>query len=161
MSLQVLQVAQAAIVDRWLAAATSAYGGLIAQQAATERDPFRNPIGHALRQSMTALVGEFFGAMDAAAVGAAFADIMALRSIQDLSAEQAIGFVFALRGIAREEAPEMKAAEAEARVDRFALSAFTQYLACRERLAELKLNEQLRNVGVARRRAAHEGGTVT
>ncbi|MDE3115077.1 MAG: RsbRD N-terminal domain-containing protein [Pseudomonadota bacterium] len=146
------------VLERWIAAAAEVYGGLIAGHAVGERDPFRNPIGHTLRINLAALVREFFGAMDAAAVDAAFAEIMALRSIQDLSVERAVGFVFALRGIARDETPERDPAEAEARIDRLALSAFRQYLACRERLAELKLNEQLRALGVARLRAAHNRG---
>ena len=146
------------VLERWLAAAAEVYGGLIAGHAVSERDPFRNPIGHALRINLAVLVREFFGVMDAAAVDAAFAEIMALRSIQDLPVERAVGFVFALRGIARDEAPETDSTEAETRIDRLALSAFRQYLACRERLAELKLNEQLRALGVARLRAAHNRG---
>ena len=149
------------VLERWLAAAAAAYGGLIAEHAVGERDPFRNPIGHRLRVHMAALAAEVFGAMDTAAIDAAFAEIMALRSIQDLSAQQAVGFVFALRGILHEEVPEMDRAEADARVDRLGLSAFAQYLVCRERLAELKLNEQLRDFGVARLRAARSRGTLT
>ena len=151
-------VTPATVEERWLAAAATVSGGLIAAHTLTERDPFRNPIGHVLRRNLAALVREFFGAMDEAAIDAAFGEIMALRSIQDLSVERAVGFVFRLRGIVREEAPQMQPAEAEARIDRLAISAFTQYLACRERLADLKLNEQLRALGVARRRAAHRGG---
>jgi hypothetical protein len=147
------------VLECWLAAAAEVYGGLIAEHAVGERDPFRNPIGHTLRLNLTVLVHEFFGSMDTAAVDAAFGEIMALRSIQDLSPERAVGFVFALRGIVR-ETPELDAAEAGARVDRLALSAFRQYLACRERLAELKLNEQLRAFGVARLRAAHNRGAL-
>ena len=149
--------ALAIVEERWLAAAAAVYGGLIGKHAVTESDPFRNPIGHTLRRSLGALAREFFGPMDEAAIDAAFGEIMALRSIQDLSLERAVGFVFRLRGIAREEVPQMDAAEAEARIDRLALSAFAQYLACRERLAALRLNEQLRAIGVDRRRAARGG----
>ena len=147
----------AIVEERWLAAAAAVYGGLIAGHAVAERDPFRNPIGHTLRRNIAALTREFLGAMDAVAIDAAFGEIMSIRSIQDLSVERAVGFVFSLRGIAREEAPRMEAAEAEARIDRLALAAFTQYLACRERLVGLRLNEQLRAIGVARLRAAHSG----
>jgi hypothetical protein len=150
----------APILERWLAAAVAVYGGLLAQQAAVERDPFRNPVGHALRRNLGVVLREFRGGMDASAIDTAFADIMSLRSIQDLSVDRAVGFVFSLRDIARDEFPQMEAADIEARVDRLALSAFRQYLGCRERLATLQLNEQLRALGVARRRAAHDGGAV-
>ncbi len=152
--------AAVAVEERWFAAAAAAYGELIAAHASAERDPFRNPIGHSLRQNLAVLVRELFGAMDVAAVDAAFAEIMALRSIQDLSVERAVGFVFALRGIAEDQAPQMPAEDIETRIDRLAVSAFEQYLACRERLAQLRLNEQLRAMGVARRRAARSGGAI-
>lgn len=146
------------VEERWLAAAAAAYGGLIAEHALAGSDPFRNPIGHTLRKNLAALVREFFGSMDEAAIDAAFAEIMALRSIQDLSVERAVGFVFTLRCIAREQAPQMQSTEVEGRIDRLALSAFRQYLACRERLADLKLNEHLRAIGVSRLRAARIPG---
>lgn len=148
----------APILERWLAAAVAVYGGLLAEQAAVERDPFRNPVGHALRRNLAVVLREFLGAMDGAAIDTAFADIMSLRSIQDLSVERAVGFVFTLRSIAHAEVPQLEPAEIDARVDRLALSAFNQYLGCRERLAELKLNEQLRAMGVARRRTARGSG---
>lgn len=141
-------------VERWLAAAVAAYGGALAGQAAAERDPFRNPVGHVLRRNLAVVLQEFLGAMDGSAIDTAFADIMSLRSIQDLSVERAVGFVFELRGIARDEFPQMEARELDRRIDRLALSAFGQYLGCRERLATLRLNEQLRALGVTRRRAA-------
>jgi len=137
------------MLDKWLAIALEAYGGVIAQRAATESDPFRNPIGHVLRANMTILLAELLGAMDPAAVEKAFADIIAVRAIQGLSVEQALGFVYALRGIVRAELPHTDTVELDARIDRLSLAAFTQYVRCRERLSELRFNERLRSLGAA------------
>ena len=88
------QVAEKITVDdgaaEAIAAAAEVYGGMFAEHTIGERDPFRNPIGHTLRVSLTVLVREFFGAMQPTAIDAAFADIMALRSIQALAVEQRV-----------------------------------------------------------------------
>ncbi len=139
--------AHASILEQWLARAADVYGEKIAQRTTTERDPFRNPIGHALRVHLSVLVSELLGAMDASAIAAAFENVIALRAIQDLSVEQALGFVPALRSIVRGELPDADFAEMDARIDRLSLSAVAQYLRCRERLWELRLNERLRALG--------------
>ena len=139
--------ARGSILERWLAGAVAVYGERIGERAANERDPFRNPIGHALRANLEVLVSELLGAMEPSAIAASFENIIALRAIQDLSVEQAIGFVYALRGIVRAELPDADVKEMDARIDRLSLVAFSQYLRCRERLWELRLNERLRALG--------------
>ena len=139
--------ASAAILEQWLARAVGVYGDKVAPLAVAERDPFRNPVGHTLRTHLSLLLHELLGDMDPAAIDASMEQIIAVRTIQDLSVEQAVGFVHELRGVLRHELPQRAAAELDARVDRLALAAFAQFLKCRERLAELRLNEHLRALG--------------
>jgi len=139
--------ASAAILERWLVSAVGVYGETVASLAVAERDPFRNPVGQTLRTHLGVLLGELLGGMDRSAIEASLQQIIAVRAIQDLTLEQAIGFVFALRGVLRRELPEREAAALDERVDQLAFAAFAQYLERRERLAELRLNEQLRALG--------------
>jgi hypothetical protein len=139
--------ASAAILEQWLASAVAAYGEGVAPLAAAERDPFRNPVGATLRRQLAALVDEVVGNMDAAAIDAALEPIIAVRAIQELTLPQAVGFVFALRGILRRELPRRDAAELDARIDALALSAFGQFVRRREQLAELRFNERVRALG--------------
>ena len=138
---------RAAILEQWLAAAVGVYGDKVAPLVLTERDPFRNPVGHALRRHLGLLLSELLGDMDAAAIDASMEQIIAVRAVQELSVEQAVGFVHPLRGILHRELPTSDAAGLDERIDRLVLAAFAQFLRCRERLAELRLNEQLRALG--------------
>jgi hypothetical protein len=139
--------ASAAILEQWLARALGVYGEKVAPLAVAERDPFRNPVGHTLRTHLSRLLHELLGGMDPAVIDASMEQIIAVRAIQDLSVAQALGFVYELRSILRRELPERDAAETDARIDQLSLAAFAQFLKCRERLAELRLNEHLRSLG--------------
>ena len=139
--------AHAPVLEKWLACALETYGEKIAPWAGAEHDPFRNPVGYVLRVNMAAVVAELLGSMDPSAVATAFANIVAVRAVQGLSVEKALGFVYALRGIVRAELPGADIVELDQRIDRLSLAAFAQYLSCRERLLELRLNERLRALG--------------
>jgi hypothetical protein len=135
------------MLEQWLARAVEVYGEKVAPLAVAERDPFRNPVGHTLRTHLGLLLCELQGGMDPAAIDASLEQIMAVRAVQDLSVEQALGFVFELRGILRHERSGPEAAEIDVRLDRLALAAFARFLACRERMAQLRLQEHVRALG--------------
>ena len=139
--------AESAILGRWLTVALAAYGEGIAALALHEADPFRNPVGVRLRAELDVLVRELLGAMDQKAIDAAFAELMAVRAVQDLSAPQALSFIFGLRAIVREELSGAALEPMDARIDQLALAGFVAYLERREQMAELKLNERLRALG--------------
>lgn len=139
--------AQPAIVERWLGAALAVYGEALAASAAREADSFRNPVGSRLRAQIAQLTDELLGGMDGQVIERCFADIMAVRAVQDLTPERALEFVFAARRIVPEVAPRLAPADLEARIDRLALVAFTQYLGQRTRMAELRFEEHRRALG--------------
>jgi len=136
-----------AVLEQWLARAVEVYGEQIVPLAVAERDPFRNPVGTALRQHLEVLLEQLLGPMDAAAIDASVEQIIAVRAIQDMSAADAVGFVFCLREILKRELPGEYAEEMEARIDRLALAAFEHYLGRREQIAELRLQEKIRALG--------------
>jgi hypothetical protein len=138
---------RAGIVERWLGAALAVYGESMAAAAAREGDSFRNPVGSRLRTQLAQLADELLGGMDEQVIERCLAEIMAVRAVQELAPERALEFVFAPRRIVPEVAPGQAPADLEARIDRLALVAFTQYLRQRTRLAELRLEEQRRALG--------------
>ena len=148
----------ASVLEKWLACALEAYGMKIAERALASSDPYRNPIRHVLQVNMATLVSELLGGMDPSTIDKAFTNIVAVRAVQGLTVAQALGFVFRLRDIVRTELPDADPVKLDERIDQFSLAAFAQYLACRERLSELRLNEQLRAFGgpPLRRRDASE-----
>jgi len=138
-----------AILERWFAQAVEAYGEPSVQFLGGEKDRFRNPVGHSLRENLAILVRELLGSMDAAKIQAALAEVIRLRAVQDLPVSQAAGFLFLLRPIVREAMPEADWLPLDGRIDQLALLAFEEYLRCRERLAEIRLNEGRRATGGA------------
>jgi hypothetical protein len=138
------------ILERWIAETIQTYPGAAVPFLSSRDDPFRNPVGHTLRQSLTSLFEQLQANMDAAPVAAALDPIIRIRAVQDLTASQAVGFVFLLKAILHELAPEQDQVSLGARIDQLALLAFDKYVQCREQLAEIRLNEGLRRIPARR-----------
>ena len=134
------------ILERGIADTIRTYPSAAVPFLISENDPFRNPVGHALRQSLTNLFEQLQGNMDASHITPALDAIIRIRAVQDLTASQAVGFVYLLKPILRELAPEHDQVRFADRVDQLALMAFDKYMQCREQLVEIRLNERLRSI---------------
>jgi len=112
-------------------------------------DPFRNPLGHAISQSIGRIYDEIRSAMDEDELLRALDGIIRIRSVQEFTASEAVSFVFDLRPVIRQvvdaelSGPDTLGALAslDSRIDRVALLAFEKYMACREKLHEIRNNE--------------------
>jgi len=150
-----------ALCERWLEAVLGEYGEITAARWRKERDRFANPIGHALSDGLPEL-------LDAVACGrepgeralSALEGIVRIRSVQDLPPSRAVGFVYLLRRVIREElaaelakgAHAAALAEIEERVERLALVAFDMYVELREQMYRLRQEELRRSVASILRR---------
>ncbi len=137
-----------AMLDRWLARALECHGEETVRFLGAEKDPFRNPVGHTLRANLAVLLEQVLGRMEAEPVQAALENIVRIRAVQDLTASQALQFVFQLRPILRQFLTDANYEMLDARVDQLALWAFEEYTRCRERLADLRISESRRGMGV-------------
>jgi hypothetical protein len=151
---------QQAIAERWRGAIIQTYPGLTAEFLRQEKDPFRNPVGAALREGIPCLVAELFGAMDPGKVSQALEGIVRIRAIQDFSPQQAVGFVFELRDILKDAfpAPAEPRGELDKRIDEIALIAFEIFMRCREQVYEVRLSEARRAVGFREKMASRNAG---
>jgi hypothetical protein len=154
-----------AIAERWLHQALAVYPPDALQFYERERDRFANPVGQALRTGTETLLEVLLEEQDPARLRAPLEEILKIRSIQDLTPSQAVGFVFRLKDVVREEIrgevalPTLAAelATFEARVEELTLLAFDVYVKCRELVYELRVHEVKRNVaGLLRRLNAEE-----
>lgn len=136
-----------AILEQWIARTVQSYPQQTTPLLLTEEDPFRNPVGHTLRTSLAILLRELLGDMDADAIAPALDAVIRIRALQDFSASQAAGFVFLLKPILRQQAPQTGLAELDDRVDRLALMAFDTYVRCRDQLADIRAHESRRALG--------------
>ncbi len=136
------------ILEQWIARTIQSYPSTAVPFLSREDDPFRTPVGHTLRQSLTTLFEQLRGSMDAGQIAPALDAIIRIRAVQDLTASQAVGFVFLLKPILRELAPESDQVALNERIDRLALMAFDKYMQCREQLAEIRVSEGRRSFRV-------------
>jgi hypothetical protein len=135
------------LVEQWFVQTLESYPHLASPFLASEKDPFRNPVGHAMRSGMAILLQELLGNMNAANIAPALDMIVRIRVVQDFTPSEAVGFVFLVRSILRGTNPS-RPAMIEAHIDQLALMAFDQYMKCREQIAEVRAREAARRMRV-------------
>lgn len=147
-----------AVVGRWLARVLATYPEQTSRFLAREPDRFRNPVGHALREGLPLLFDEVSGAFDVARIEGVLDEIMHIRAVQDFRASEAVGFIFLLKPILRETLTATGATlEAlDRRIDRLALLAFDLYMRCREKAAQIRINEARRHLFVLEKAAGRK-----
>ena len=128
------------IAERWAERTMASYPAEMLPFLSGEQDPFRNPVGHTLRENLATLARELLGTMDKRAIAPALDALIRLRAVQSFSPAEAVRFVFELRIAIREASgavPELL----QSRIDNLALMAFDQYMTCREQIFELRAKE--------------------
>ncbi len=112
---------------------------------------FNDPIGHILGRDLPVLLDLVLdGEFETPRLKEHLDPLCRLRSVQDYSPSQAIGFVYSLKKVVRESFSKSELSDAtvlaellafESRIDKLAMYAFDIYVACREDLFELKTRE--------------------
>lgn len=151
---------KAAILKKWFDGVADAYAMETSRFLKSQKDPFANPVGNALSLGMDGLLDEFVKGPEREAVIRLLDPIIRIRAIQDFSPSQAVGFIFTLKQIIRDlvrsngkvnATEEMVRLEAE--IDSMALLGFDIYMGCRERLYDIKANQEKTKVFKAFKRA--------
>ena len=151
---QILQARRNAIAQRWLDGALQTYPKDSAALFAREKDPFANPVGHSLREGIQGILDDLLGGRDVEQSSERLRDMMKIRAVQQFTASQAVGFVFLVKEAVRAELGEAAAepqlsqelTKLESQIDRIALAAFDCYVACRQQVYELRVNELKRQI---------------
>jgi hypothetical protein len=139
---------RSAILEKWLEQTLASYPSQTCRFLRNEKDRFRNPVGHTLKEGLATLLDEITGEMDTAKIGPALESIVRLRAVQDFTPAQATGFVLALREILYDNLEGGGAPSWGKRIDDMALLAFDLYMRCREEIHEIKARERQREVFV-------------
>ena len=149
-----------AILEQWLEHTLASYPSQTARFLRNERDRFCNPVGNTLREGLATLLNELTGEMDTSKIRPALESIVRLRAVQDFTAAQAIGFVFALREILYDNLERGGPSTWQKRIDEMALLAFDRYMRCREEIYEIKARERQRGRYVWERMTRREEKTL-
>ena len=150
-----------AIVADWFDLVAKTYAPDTAQFLKKNTDPFTNPMGGYLSTGLSGLFDQLISGLDQETVRPLLDPIVRVRAIQSFSPSKAVAFVFVIKNIVRKHlAIDSKnkslvkdLLEFEDRVDAMSLFAFDIYIQCREKIFELKANEEKERVFKAFKRA--------
>jgi hypothetical protein len=152
------------IVKKWLERIFQTYPETTKRFLAHEKDPFRNPVGHSLKEGLSSLFEGLVRSADMESMKPVLDGIVRIRAVQDLTASQSLAFIFLLKQIVRAESkaellkyPEEFAA-LDGRVDEMGLLAFDLFMNCREQIYEIRANEAKRMAFLLER--THRKGTA-
>jgi len=137
------------ILCRWFELIRGTYPRITSEFLAKQEDRFQNPVGHAIREGIGPIYDQVVSVMDDQELLRALDRIIRIRSVQEFTPSEAVGFVFQLKTVVREvmggqlrELDEWDGlVELESRIDRVALLAFEKYTECREKLHEVRNKE--------------------
>lgn len=117
-------------------------------------DQFGNPVGYTIARAIEVFCDELLGEFKPEVFASQLDEIVRIRAVQDFSPAQAIGFIFSLKRIVREQIEEELTSEEikelyelDSRIDALALMAFNKYVECREKVYDVRLNE-MRNLSM-------------
>ncbi len=157
---RVLEGRQEEIAERWVELVFASYPQETSRFLEREKDPFANPVGRLVREAAGPLVAALGADRPGPEAMRHLDALMRLRSVQDVTAGDAVGVVGLLRravlDVLGDEGGELGAAgmlELSERVERMLLAAFEVFTACREQLHEVRARELARRQASLLRRA--------
>jgi RsbT co-antagonist protein rsbRD N-terminal domain len=150
------------ILKRWLDFIFDTYPEDAQRFLRKQKDSFANPVGSTLSRELETLCLEFLGKADPDRMASALEGIVRIRAIQGFAASEAVAFIFFLKRIIREETDkELREGRLateellalESRLDDLAMQAFDVYMACKEKVFEIRAREAQNHVSGLLRRA--------
>jgi hypothetical protein len=144
---QLLAANRQEILKSWFQATVDSYPAETARFLKNQKDPFANPVGQTTYQSLDALVEALVAGAGREVMAEALDPILRIRAVQTFTPSMATSFVFSLKQIIRQHLPgdgrdagvHMNGMDRQ--IDEMAMAAFDIYVACREKIYELKATE--------------------
>ncbi len=146
---KILIESRAAILHDWFNLVVETYPSETARFLKSQKDPFANPVGRAVRNGVEDLFDELLGGLNREHAGACLDPMIRIRAIQNFTPSEAIGFIFSLKAVIQKiigkKIVEKKLSQEfhafESKIDDLGLIAFDIYMKCREKIYEIKANE--------------------
>lgn len=155
-----LENKKSSIVNKWFEAVIDTYAPDAALFFKNQRDDFLNPVGGTTRSILEKLFELLLKKDDAACIAVTLEPLIKIRAVQKFSPSQAVGFLFILKTIIRNELKkEIKKIEPveltsiDNRIDLLALIGFDIFVQCREKIYDLKTNTERSKIYTAFARA--------
>ncbi|MBU1182367.1 MAG: RsbRD N-terminal domain-containing protein [Pseudomonadota bacterium] len=140
-----------AVIDKWFGVVVDSYPADTARFIKSQKDPFANPVGATTLKGLAGLMDELLGEMNHDTINSFLDPIIRIRAVQGFTPSQATSFVFSLKKIIRDSVINKKPDDRqiitelshfEQKIDLIGLIAFDIYMKCREKIFQLKANEE-------------------
>ncbi len=151
------------IIKKWFDHAVNTYPLDTSRFLKTQANEFANPVGAMLLKGMAVMFDELVKGPDQEKIVPVLDPIARVRAIQDFTPSNALSFILHLKPIVRQTLrKDLKNSKGKLdedlidffrKVDDLLLLAFDIYTACREKIFDLKANEEKNKVYKAFRRA--------
>jgi hypothetical protein len=140
---------QSTILKRWFDLILETYPADTAALMRKDRNQFTNPVGSTISQEIEVLYKGLLEGKNSEGFSASLNSILKIRSVQDFSPSNAVGFIFLLKKAMeetlkreiREEPIREEWLKFLLRIDELALRAFDIYMDCREKICEIRINQ--------------------
>ncbi len=114
-----------------------------------QQDPFANPVGSTFRRELETVLNGLSEWVDPGNLTPSLDAIVRIRAVQEFRPSDALAFMVHLKKAIREELQEVRMspelvndlARLDFRIDELTLAAFDLYVACREKIAEIRVGE--------------------
>ncbi len=140
---------KSSIVSKWIKLILDSYSIESSKFFNMEKNQFSNPVGSTISNNAASIFDEIIGNRNFQNITLLLTDIIKIRAIQDFSPSEAVGIVFLLKKIIREELNKEinqekildEIMELEFVIDKTALIAFDLYMESREKVFQIRLND--------------------
>ena len=146
-STQILASKKQDILKRWFQITVETYPADTARFLKSQKDPFANPVGQTTRQSLDLLLDSLITGGNRETIIKALDPVMRIRAVQSFSPSKATEFIFSLKQIVNQQLgghgndENLSIRKLDHKIDEMAMAAFDVYVACREKIYELKATE--------------------
>jgi hypothetical protein len=137
------------VLDRCLNLLLDTYPHDSATLMKNQQDPFANPVGSTFRREFEVILDGLVTSVDLENLTSSLDAIVRIRAVQEFRPSEALVFMAHLKKAIRDELHEEQTGKQvlddlallESRIDELTLAAFDLYIACREKIAEIRVGE--------------------
>lgn len=138
------------ILDAWVDQVLATYPADGARVFRQGKDPFANPVGHAVKRSLWEVYELLFEKNEGEKVLPAIKQLVMIRAVQDFTPSQAVAMAYLLKEVVKDTCRKEKVSDFEGwlafeeKADILAHTLFDLYMASREQLHRAKFEEYRR-----------------
>lgn len=147
---QLLTENKGEILDAWVSQVLATYPADGARLFHQVKDPFANPVGHAVKRSLWEVYELLFEKNESEKALPAMKQLVMIRAVQDFIPSQAVSMAYLLKDVVRETCRKEEVCDFEGwlafeeKADILAHTLFDLYMASREQLNRAKFEEYRR-----------------